>query len=125
MTDPKPITVEDVFNSRESFTRLSQQPVALATAKKIMDLNTYLSGICADFLKQRASVAEKMGSPAEEGGWKLEPDAMAGFCAEARRLANEEVEIPQAWRLTLAELSEVRISAGDLERVKYAVVDLP
>lgn len=121
-------TLESVIASREAVIRLSQQPVGLRTAHRILNLKQKIEELGIAFSQRRDAVAAKKGTPTgnseSEKRWKLEPVRMVEFQAEIGRILKEEVRIPSDVCITLADLDEARISAADLERIAFLVEDL-
>ena len=120
-------TLESAINSREAVIRLSQQPVGLRTARRILVLKQKIDELGAAFGERRDAIAAEKGTPTGDGTqsrWKLEPAQMEEFQAEIAKLLKEEVQIPMDVCITLADLNEARISAADLERLSFLVEDL-
>jgi hypothetical protein len=117
-------TIETVLGGRESLARLSQREASVAVALKIMGLSKFLTPFIAGFVARRHAILSANGTAAGENRWKLDPEQRAGFESEIRAAAEEEIRIPLSICLTLSDLAEVKISAGDLERVAYLIRDL-
>ena len=117
-------TLESVINCREAVIRLSQHPVGLRTAQRILELKQKIDEIGLVFGTRRDAIAAEKGTPTGENKWKLEPAQMEEFQAEIGKLLKEEVQVPQDVCITLADLNDARISAADLERLSFIVQDL-
>lgn len=105
---------EEVVDSLVSLERLCQQPLSLPAAQKLAKLNKYIREVVGGFSKRRdALVAE---AQAGEGGLERET-----WREKIEPLLKEEVRIPLDMCVALDDLSDIRVSAGDLERLSYLI----
>jgi len=111
--------LSNVINSREAVIRLSNQAVPLRTAQSLLKLKKTLDVLGTSFSESRDALAAEKGTPAGPQKWKLEPAQLEEFQAGIMKLLDEEVQIPQDARISLGDLSEVRLSAVDLEALTY------
>lgn len=112
-----------IIASRDAIMRLSQQAVPVGTAQKYLKLKSAADEIGSVFGEKRNALASEKGTENGPGRWKLEPDQIAEFNEGVEALLKEEVQFPQESCLVLSDLSEAKISAADLELIKYAIND--
>lgn len=118
-------TYEHVVNAREAFIRLSQQPVDLPIAQKFLKTKKILDAIGQTFGEKRDAVAAEMGTPEGPGKWKLEASKVEEFQQAITDLLKKVVDIPRDAYLTMrSDLQGVRISAEDLDRLAFLILDL-
>jgi len=116
-------TTSNVLLAREAFMRLYQQPGNLAVAQKLMKTKKSLDEIGFGFAEKRDAIAAGLGTPVETGKWKIEADRVEEFQEAVAKITTEEVQISQDVCLTMASLQEFRISAEDLERLTFLILD--
>lgn len=117
-------TFGSVVNSGEAIIRLSQQPVSLRTAQRILKLKHKIDELGMDFFERRDAIAAEKGTPIGNKKWKLETAQKEEYQTAVEMLIMQEVQIPMDICITLADLSEARISAADLERLAFLVEDM-
>ena len=111
----------NVINSRDAVVRLSNQAVPLRTAQSLLAVKKTLDTLGAEFGEKRDALAAEKGTPAGPQKWKLEPAQMEEFQAGIIKLLDEEVQVPRDARISLGDLSEVRLSAVDLDSLSYLI----
>jgi hypothetical protein len=117
-------TLEIVINGLPALARLTQPPVSLKIAQRFLKLKQVIDDISKAFNVRRNALISAHGVATGDNAWKLDPAQMEGFRTELVTVLKEEVRLPQEVCISLADLADVKISADDLEKLAFVLLDL-
>lgn len=113
-----------VVDCYDPLARLARQPVQAQLAQKIRKLVKFVTPLHKDYIDRRDAIASKMGTPAPQGGWHLEPGPLAEFNKKNGTILSENIQIPTEFEFTAAEMDQMKISATDLDSMIFLIPDL-
>jgi len=117
-------TFDDVLRCQGALAKLSGEPLAVRTSVKILRIATFVNRSCAEFQTWRASLVRQLGSPVENGDYRLTPENAKIFNAKVKEMGSRPVQVDPSVRFALAEIASATLSAGELERLSIFITDL-
>ena len=117
------LQLRDIFNAKEAFARLLEEPLPTKTAMTIRELVTGVNEHFATLEEERNDLIKKNGTANEDGTFQFTPEAQEEFMKEFDGLLNNEIEFD--WEsISIKDLADATISVKDLNTLSFLFTEL-
>ena len=116
------LQLRDIFNAKEAFARLLEEPVATETAVHIRGLVNDVNEHFATLEEERNDLIKKLGTE-KDGTYEFSPENQQQFMEQFDTMLEREVEYD--WdRMSIKDLGEAKISVKDLNTLSFLFTEL-
>ncbi|MBP02922.1 MAG: hypothetical protein CMM25_08950 [Rhodospirillaceae bacterium] len=116
------LQLRDIFNAKEAFARLLDEPVATETALHIRGLVNDVNEHFATLEEERNDLIKKLGTE-KDGTYEFTPENQQQFMEQFDTMLEREVEYD--WnQMSIKDLGEAKISVKDLNTLSFLFTEL-